>query len=179
MNFYPSCAQQGTGFSRMSLHSSGISLGITQNPLSISYSLVWNREFRGHWLPYEASIWSRLEKIFRICHLSVTKGTQTVAVGQSHTWVMGHFTPKAFPHWLPKYGEPGSASISGCGSPLSLTHPLETPTGEGRRLCDRNQEVTSSSLCRTLRGGVGKRSKCGWEVSLTTEGPAQQTLGFH
>lgn len=36
-----------------------------------------------------------------------TKDTQTVAVGQSHTWVMGHFTPKSFPHWLPKYGEPG------------------------------------------------------------------------
>lgn len=178
MNFYPSCRSAGDRlFKDVFAQFWNFPWDHTKPPFHIIHfglkqGIPWTLAVL--W----ASIWSRLEKIFRICHLSVTKGTQTVAVGQSHTWVMGHFTPKSFPHWLPKYGEPGSASILGCGSLLSLTHPLETPTGEGRRLCDRNQEVTSSSLCRTL-GGVGKRSKCGWEASQTTEGPALRTSGFH
>jgi hypothetical protein len=52
---------------------------------------------------------------------------------------------------------------------LSLGHPLEAPAGEGRRLSNKSQEATSSPLCRTLKGGAGQRTKCGWEVSKASE----------
>lgn len=41
--------------------------------------------------------------------------------------------------------------------------------GGGRRLSDKLQEAASNPLCRTLKGGAGNRTKCGWEVSKASE----------
>lgn len=138
-------------------------------PFGLKQGVWWTRAL------LEASILSRLD-ILPECNRAHRQDSE--AGGQTHTWVTGLFTPKPFPHWLPKCGEPGNAPTSGCGKLLSLRHPLETSTGEGRRLCDKNQEVTSSSLCRTLKGGAGERSKCGWEVSEASEDPVSQRSLF-
>jgi len=41
--------------------------------------------------------------------------------------------------------------------------------GGGRRLSVELQEAASSPLHRTLRGGAGERTKCGWEASKASE----------
>lgn len=41
--------------------------------------------------------------------------------------------------------------------------------GGGRRLSVELQEAASSPLRRTLRGGAGERTKCGWEASKASE----------
>lgn len=84
--------------------------------------------------------------------LECNKGHSMVA-GLASAWATAHFTSKAsFLVGFLSVGSLGNATSSGCGKLLSLRHPLETSAGEGRRLGDRSQEVTSSPLCRTLKG---------------------------
>lgn len=97
-------------------------------------------------------------------------------------WGTGHRPFHLQRLFLPSFlsaGSLGNARTSGCGKLLSSKHPLETPAGGGRRLSDKLQEATSSPLRRTLKGGAGQRTKCGWEVSKASEDSASLTSAFN
>lgn len=105
---------------------------------------------------------------YQLCHLNVTKGTLWL----SYNPVYGPqaFSPsRSLSLWFPKCCCLSNATTSGCGKLLSLRHPLESAPKEKEGAFLTSQEAASSPLCRTLKGGAGKGTKCGWEVSKASE----------
>lgn len=126
----------------------------------------------------EVKMSSGFQHLLSILSLECDKGN-SMAVGQFRG--MGHRPFHLQSLFLPgslSAGSLGNARTSGCGKLLSPKHPLETAAGGGRRLSDKLQEATSSPLRRTLKGGVGQRTKCGWEVSKASEDSASLTSAF-
>lgn len=132
------------------MQSSGISLAVTSTDAQASHKIPFPHHTiwfgRGNSVDTGSltrpPFYPDWRKPSWICHPSVTQGPQAGRPGCRADPHLGHrlFPSQVFflAGWLlPKHAGPGNATSPGCGTLLSLRHPLETATGEGRRLATR------------------------------------------